>query len=105
MPTIRVIDDQGNETAIEDMAGLSVMEVLRNNGVDEVLALCDGCLSCATCHVYVDPAFEERLPGISADEDALLDALDHRRPTSRLSCQIPLTEDLDGLRLSVGPEE
>lgn len=104
MPTIRVIDDQGNEKTIEDMAGLSVMEVLLNNGVDEVLALCGGCLACATCHVYVDPEFEKKLPRMSEDEDALLDALDHRRPTSRLSCQIPLTEDLDGLRLTVAPE-
>lgn len=104
MPTLSVIDDDGHENVVEHMAGPSVMDVLRNSGVDEVLALCGGCLSCGTCHVYVEPGFEEMLPDMSADEDALLDASDHRRPTSRLSCQIPFTEDLDGLRLMVAPE-
>ncbi|PMS38579.1 ferredoxin [Trinickia symbiotica] len=80
------------------------MEAIRASGADEILALCGGCLSCATCHVYIDPAFQNRLPPISDDESALLDTSTHRNEHSRLSCQIVLTSDLDGLGATVAPE-
>ena len=86
-------------------AGLSLMEVIRDAGVDELLALCGGCCSCATCHVKVDPAFAGLLPPISEDESDLLDSSDHRDGTSRLSCQILMTGELDGLRLTIPPED
>ena len=105
MPKVTVCDRAGVETQIEGQDGLSVMEVLRDGGVDEVLALCGGCCSCATCHVYVDPEFADRLPAMTEDENDLLDSSDHRDARSRLSCQIPLTAALDGLRVTVAPED
>ena len=83
----------------------TVMETIRDSGVSELLAICGGCCSCATCHVYVDPDFADRLPPISEDEDGLLDGASHRRPTSRLSCQLRITESLDGLRVTIAPED
>ena len=74
-------------------------------GFDELLALCGGCCSCATCHVVVDPAFADKLPKMSEDEDDLLESSDHRAETSRLSCQIPFTADLDGLHVTIAPED
>jgi 2Fe-2S ferredoxin len=81
------------------------MEVIRENGFDELLALCGGCCSCATCHVYVDPEFADRLPPMSDDENDLLDSSDHRTERSRLSCQIPFSAGLAGLRVQIAPED
>lgn len=105
MPAIHVVSRDGNERAVEAQEGLSLMENIRDNGFDELLALCGGCCSCATCHVYVDPAFAEHLPPMSEDENDLLDSSDHRRENSRLSCQIPCTGDLEGLRVQIAPED
>lgn len=103
MPTLIVVDRAGGEKAIEGKDGLTVMEVVRDSGFDELLALCGGCCSCATCHVYVDPDFTEKLPAITEDESDLLDSSDHRNETSRLSCQLILTEAVDGLRITMAP--
>lgn len=105
MPKLIVVNRSGEEQAVEGDAGLSVMEVIRDNGFDELLALCGGCCSCATCHVYVDPAFAGKLPEIGEDENDLLDSSDHRNETSRLSCQLTLNDDLDGLRVTIAPED
>lgn len=103
--TVRVTTREGEERSIEGAPGRSVMELMREHGVDEVLALCGGCCSCATCHVWVDPAFVALLPALGDDEDALLDSSEHRRAGSRLSCQIVFTQALDGLRVTVAPED
>jgi 2Fe-2S ferredoxin len=105
MPKLTVVTREGQESTIEGEAGLSVMEVIRDHGFDELLALCGGCCSCATCHVYVDEAFADRLPAMSEDENDLLDSSDHRNGTSRLSCQIPFSAALDGLRVQIAPED
>ena len=105
MPKLTVVTREGRETTVEGEAGLSVMEVIRDNGFDELLALCGGCCSSATCHVHVDPAFKDMLPAMSEDENDLLDSSDHRRPTSRLSCQIPMSDDLDGMEVTIVPED
>lgn len=105
MPKLIVVNRAGEEKSVEGDTGLSVMEVIRDNGFDELLALCGGCCSCATCHVYVDPAFEAVLPALSEDEDDLLDSSDHRNETSRLSCQIVLTDALEGLKVTIAPED
>ncbi|NBC36834.1 2Fe-2S iron-sulfur cluster binding domain-containing protein [Novosphingobium sp. FSY-8] len=101
MPKLVVIDLAGEEKEIEAGVGRTVMEVIRDAGFDDMLALCGGCCSCATCHVHIDPAFAAKLPAISADEDDLLDSSDHRDGNSRLSCQLPVTEELDGLRVTL----
>lgn len=91
---------------VEGLEGLSLMQNIRNAGIDELQAICGGCLSCATCHVYVDgvPAGAE-LPSTSRDEDDLLDASDHREPNSRLACQLVFGRTLDGVRVTIAPED
>jgi ferredoxin, 2Fe-2S len=90
---------------MEGEAGRPVMEIIRSNGVDELLALCGGCCACATCHVYIDPAFIDMLPAMNEDEDGLLESSDHRTAESRLSCQIRFNDTLDGLRVTIAPED
>lgn len=105
MPQLTIVDRAGNEKTIEGKAGWSVMENIRDSGFDELLALCGGCCSCATCHVHVDPDWAERVGKPGADEDDLLDTSDHKIETSRLSCQIEFSEALDGLRVQIAPED
>ncbi|OYY91695.1 MAG: ferredoxin [Sphingomonas sp. 28-66-16] len=105
MPELTVVLRNGEERAITGEAGLSVMEVIRDAGIDEILALCGGCCSCATCHVHVDPEFAAKLPKMSPDEDDLLDSTSDRDDYSRLSCQIPFTDALDGLKVRVAAED
>ena len=105
MPQLIVVTRDGEEHAVDGEAGLSVMEVIREAGIDEVLALCGGCCSCATCHVHVDPEFAAKLPPMSEDESDLLDSSSHRDETSRLSCQIPFGPALDGMRVTVAEED
>jgi len=105
MPQLIVVNRAGHETAVDVAEGLTVMEAIRDNGFDELLALCGGCCSCATCHVHVDPAFTDRLPVMSEDEDDLLESSDHRDANSRLGCQVPFTADLDGLKVTIAQED
>jgi ferredoxin, 2Fe-2S len=105
MPEIIVTTREGATSPLTVKAGVSLMEALRDGGVDELLALCGGCCSCATCHVYVDPAFAGKLPAMSEDENELLESTSHRNATSRLSCQIKITDELSGLRATVAPED
>jgi 2Fe-2S ferredoxin len=105
MPTIIITTREGEERPLAADEGLSLMEVIRDAGIDELLALCGGCCSCATCHVKVDPAFVAVLPPISEDESDLLDSSEHRDAYSRLSCQIPVTAELEGLRVTIAAED
>ena len=105
MPTLIVVSRSGEEKSVEVDSGLTVMEAIRDNGFDELLALCGGCCSCATCHVHVDPAFADKLAPMSEDEDDLLDSSSHRDASSRLSCQLPLTDELDGLKVRIAEED
>lgn len=105
MPQLIVVTRDGKERAVEGEVGLSVMEVIRDNGFDELLALCGGCCSCATCHVHVDPEFAGKLAPMSEDENDLLDSSMDRDETSRLSCQIQFTSALDGLRVRIAAED
>lgn len=105
MCEIIVTTRQGDVARLPLRSGMSLMEAIREAGNDELLALCGGCCSCATCHVHVDPAFADRLPPIGADENDLLDSSDHRNANSRLSCQIKLAGDMDGLRVTLAPED
>ena len=105
MPKLIVTTREGETSEIDVEDGLTVMEAIRDNGFDELLALCGGCCSCATCHVQVDPAFADKLPAMTEDEDDLLESSDHRTENSRLSCQIPFTGELDGLKVTIAPED
>ncbi|RJF85702.1 2Fe-2S iron-sulfur cluster-binding protein [Sphingomonas cavernae] len=105
MPKLVVVTRDGTEHVVEGETGLSVMEVIRDAGFDELLALCGGCCSCATCHIHVDEDFADKVPAMSEDENDLLDSSDHRDGTSRLSCQIPFNDALDGLRVTIAQED
>lgn len=101
MPSLKVVRQSGEQVVLTAPVGTSVMEAMRSGGIDEIYAMCGGFCSCATCHVYVDATFAEKLPPISDDEDELLDSLDCRQPNSRLSCQLKLHDGIDGLKLTV----
>ena len=103
MPDLLVTTRAGVQTRVQGEAGVSLMEVISAN-FEELLALCGGCCACATCHVYVHEAFMGRLAPVTEDENELLENSSHRRPSSRLSCQIPFGADLDGLAVVIAPE-
>jgi 2Fe-2S ferredoxin len=105
MPQLIVTTRKGAEINIVESREVSVMEAIRDAGIDEVLALCGGCCSCATCHVHVDEDWIEKLPPMTDDEGDLLDSSDHRTATSRLSCQLPFSQAPDGLRVTIAPED
>jgi 2Fe-2S ferredoxin len=97
MPTITYIDQDGTERTVEAEVGSTVMETAINNDVPGILATCGGSCSCATCHVYVDEEWFDRLPPPEIEELDMLDTAHDVEPTSRLSCQITVTEEIDGL--------
>jgi len=100
MPDINFIHPDGDEHGFEAPEGVSLMQAATGAGVRGILAACGGQAICATCHVYVDPAWAARLPAPGEAELAMLDATAaERRPESRLSCQIHLTADMQGLVL------
>ena len=105
MVKVTVVNRAGQESQVDADEGLSLMEVIRDNGFDELLALCGGCCSCATCHIYVDPSFAGAVPSRSEDEDDLLESSDHKTEHSRLSCQVLVSAALDGLRVTIAPED
>jgi 2Fe-2S ferredoxin len=106
MPLINVTKRSGETLSIEASAGSSLKDALMDGGVEEINAVtsCGGCCSCGTCHVFIDPADWPRLPGMQSQEDDLLYAQDQRRATSRLACQISVTDQLDELKVTVAPE-
>ena len=95
-----IVHGPAGDTVLQGQPGDSLMQVARAAGLP-VLGECNGSLACATCHVVVDPVWADRLPPVSDDEEAMLDTVFDLRPTSRLSCQIPLSDALDGLRVSL----
>ncbi len=98
MPKITYVHPDGAREELEIAEGTSVMQGATSNGIDGIVAECGGNCMCATCHVYVEPSQLALLPPMSEEEDALLDgAAAERRPNSRLSCQITVTQALDGL--------
>ncbi|ALR20179.1 2Fe-2S iron-sulfur cluster-binding protein [Sphingobium baderi] len=105
MSTLNIVTRDGSAVRVTPEPGLSVMEIIRENGIDELMALCGGCCSCATCHVFIAEDSFDQLPAMSADEDDLLDSSEHRRHVSRLSCQIPWSDVLDGLTITIAPED
>jgi ferredoxin, 2Fe-2S len=105
MTKITVVTRDGTSRHVDAENGLSLMEVIRDNGFDELLALCGGCCSCATCHVHIDPDFDGELPKMGEDENDLLDSSDHRNETSRLSCQVQVTSALEGLVVTIAAED
>lgn len=104
MPVLKVVDRDGVEHDVEIKPGLKVMEVLRELDYG-IAAICGGMCSCATCHIYVDGAWADKVPAPMSDERELLSELTHIKDTSRLSCQIEFTPALDGLKVIIAPDE
>ncbi|MEQ9314455.1 MAG: 2Fe-2S iron-sulfur cluster-binding protein [Henriciella sp.] len=100
MPTITYIDHDGTERPIEAKNGETVMETAIKNSVPGIDADCGGACACATCHVYVDEAFMEKVGQPEDMEQSMLDFAENVRPNSRLSCQITVSDDLDGLKVT-----
>ncbi|HXQ64602.1 MAG TPA: 2Fe-2S iron-sulfur cluster-binding protein [Steroidobacteraceae bacterium] len=104
MAELLIVDRDGKEHRVEGRVGVSVMETLRELDYG-VAAICGGMCSCATCHVWVDEAWNPKLPARQGDEQELLQELQSFKPTSRLSCQVPFTEALSGLKVAIAPDE
>lgn len=105
MLSLVVVSREGQETSLNGKLGLSVLQIMRGAGMNELEALCGGSCACATCHVYIDDDWLGKVGSMSEDEEDLLETLDGRNEKSRLACQIRLSDVLDGLRLTVAPED
>ncbi len=101
---IHAIDRQGKEHELEGRDGWSVMEILRDGGLD-IAAECGGACACATCHVYVEPEWFGKLPPPEEMEEGMLESVWQSRSNSRLSCQVTLVADLDGLQVTVPAQQ
>ena len=96
--TVHLIETAGRRRTVTGREGQSLMKAATSAGIDGIAADCGGCMTCATCHVIVDPAWVDRLPAASAVEDGMLETTAvPRQRTSRLSCQIVLDASLNGL--------
>ena len=103
MPTVWLTRRDGATEAVQAKSGRSLMLNIRKPG--QIQAICGGCASCGTCHVYVAEDWANRLPPIAPEEETILAFSDWRQPNSRLSCQIKVTEELDGLSVTIAPED
>jgi len=103
MPRIVYIEPDGTRKEVEVQVGYSVMEGATINGVEGIEAECGGACSCATCHAYIDETWLSKLQEIDGMEDAMLESAVERKSNSRLTCQIQVSEELDGLVLTVAP--
>ncbi|MFT5481382.1 MAG: 2Fe-2S ferredoxin [Halieaceae bacterium] len=104
MPEIIVTQRNGEAKPVEFSEGITLMQALCDGGIDELLAICGGICSCATCHVHIDPTSMAKLPPLTEDEDGLLFGSENRNGYSRLSCQIRLTDKHDRMRVTVAEE-
>jgi 2Fe-2S ferredoxin len=105
MPKVTFVDVAGREREVEAEVGTNLMHVATANEVAGIVGECGGSCSCGTCHVYVDEAWVDRLPAPGPFEVALLEAVVDPKPNSRLSCQIPVTAELGGLRVVVAKSD
>jgi ferredoxin, 2Fe-2S len=100
MPKITYIDSSGKEREVEGKNGMTVMETAIKHNIPGIDADCGGACACATCHVYVDEAFTAKVGKPSAMEQSMLDFAENVKENSRLSCQIKIRDDLDGLKVT-----
>jgi len=96
MPTIHFVSHKGVIEDVQAHAGLSLMQAAVDAGIDGIVAECGGCCSCATCHVYLEPALYESLPPPTSMEEGMLSCVLEPKETSRLSCQVIVTEEMEG---------
>jgi 2Fe-2S ferredoxin len=103
MPRVWLRRRDGSQEPVDARSGRSLMLNIRKPG--QIQAICGGCASCGTCHVYVAEDWVNHLPPIQDEEEAILAFSDWRQPNSRLSCQIKVTDELEGLCVTVAPED
>jgi len=97
MPAVTFISHDGREQEVHVTSGTTLMHAAIDNGVSEILAECGGACSCATCHCYIDEGWMEKVGQADEVESEMLDFVMDQQPTSRLSCQVTVTDELDGL--------
>jgi 2Fe-2S ferredoxin len=103
MSKIYVTDREENTHELNAETGLTLMEIIRDAGLD-IEAACGGCCACATCHLYIDEDWEKKLPKIENEEESMLDQAFHVTSQSRLGCQIEYNDNIDGIKLTLAPE-
>lgn len=105
MPKIIFLTPEGTRHEVEVEKGYSVMEGAINNNIDGIVAECGGACACATCHAYIDESWLSKMPEMDDMEDSMLDAAFERKDNSRLTCQIEMSDDLDGLVVQVAEND
>ncbi len=105
MPTLEITDLAGNVTSLDAKSGETLMEALRDNGYDDILAICGGVCSCSSCHCYIEDDWKEKLDTPSEDEVQLVSSTEHYKGNSRLSCQVTLTDDMDGMKVTIAQQD
>lgn len=105
MPTIKVTNQSGEESNLEATSGETLMEALRDNGYDEIEAICGGVCSCSTCHVYIEGDWFSKLGERSEDENQLVTSTEHFKENSRLSCQITVTDEMEGMPVTIATQD
>ena len=103
MPKIIITNRDGKKQEIDADPNFTLMEAIRDKGFD-IEASCGGCCACATCHVYIDEKWITKVTKLNDDEESMLDLAFDVKDNSRLSCQIELSDELDGLELEIAPE-
>jgi 2Fe-2S ferredoxin len=103
MISIKFVQPSGEEAVVEGQVGTTVMEAAIANGIPGIAAECGGAASCGTCHAYVDPEWVDRVVPPADMEQQMLEFVVEQRPNSRLTCQIPIVEALDGIRFELPP--
>jgi 2Fe-2S ferredoxin len=105
MPAVTFMTAAGRVLVVEAATGQSLLSAALAHDVDGILGECGGCLSCGTCHVYIDPRFTHMLPSAGSDEQVMLELATELRGNSRLCCQITMTVELDGLVLQIAAQQ
>ena len=105
MPRIHITTLSGEKSVLDAKSGKTLMEVLTEANYEDIEAICGGVCNCSTCHVYIEDGWYDKLSAGSEDENNLLNASPHKRPNSRLSCQINLTDELDGLVIQTAQQD
>ncbi|WP_085909366.1 ferredoxin family 2Fe-2S iron-sulfur cluster binding protein [Kiloniella majae] len=100
MPKMTFVENDGTENEVDAPLGLSVLEIAQRNDID-IEGACEGSLACATCHVVIDPSWYGKLEEVSEDEEDMLDLAFNLTETSRLGCQLIISEELDGLKVKL----
>ena len=105
MIEVNVIDRNGDQHTIQTDYAQTVMEAIRDEGLDDLIGQCGGCCSCATCHVYVDPTWAAKTGSANEEEGFIISSSAHSTDHSRLSCQINLSPEISGIIVTLAPED